>query len=196
LPGSSPGEAVTNFLDPIKTAIECIGNGHLHHGDHPPLDTIQTATLNAGEGLKVRAEGPYDPCLTVSIELNFKAIHCPDDIERGPYRCRQTSYILALEDSDARELVAFHWHPLQKVSPEVKPHMHVGEARVPQLNRLHVPTPRTSVEDFLILAIESFGVVPMVDEATWRPVLMGSKGIYEQYRSWSERDAAPGPDDI
>lgn len=196
MPGSSPGEAVHNILDPIKGAIECVGSGHLQFREHPPLGSLQTATLNAGEGLTVPAAGAYAPSLTISIELVFVPIHCPEDEERGPYRCRQAGYILALGDAERKELVAYHWHPMQQVSPEVKPHMHVGESRLPQGAKLHVPTPRTSVETFLTVAIETFGARPLVDREVWEPIMTGSQERYEIYRSWSNRDDSPSADDL
>lgn len=196
MPGNSPGEAVRNFLDPIKQAFECVGSGHLHHRDHPPLDSIQSATLNGGEGICVPAVGPYAPSITITADLLFVPIHCPEDEVRGPYRCRGAGYILSIGDCDRNELISFHWHPLQKVSPETKPHMHVGKSRIAQTNTLHIPTPRTSVEDFLMTAIESFGAQPLVGRDTWEPLMTGSRGVYETYRSWDGRHDSPEASDL
>lgn len=189
MPGNSPGEAVDNFLRPIKAAIECLGSGHLHYRDHPPLDTVQTATLNAGEGIRVPAAGAHAPTLRVTIELHFIPVYCPEDEIRGPYRCRSASYILALYDANDREMVSFHWHPIQTASPFLKPHMHVGEASMPQLERLHVPTPRITVEEFLAMAIESFGAQPRI--VGWPDRLRQSRERHEQYRSWADGAEAP-----
>lgn len=196
MPGNSPGEAVHNFLDPIKRAIECVGSGHLQYRAHPPVGSLQSATLNGGDGITVPAVGPYAPSLTITLELNFVPIHCPEDAIRGPYRCKGAGYILAIGDSDRSELLAYHWHPFADVSPEKQPHAHVGKKHIPQVDTIHIPTPRVTVEDFLAAAIDSFGAQPLVDRETWEPMLTESRERHEEYRSWGDRTDSPAPEDL
>ena len=113
---------------------------------------------------------------------------------RGPYRCQSIAYALGVheetEGGTERELVSYHWHPNTR-SPFTQPHFHVGKTRVEQDQRLHVPTPRFTVEDFVEMLIDSFGVAATVDEETWRALLAESREIHERYRSWGEYGEAP-----
>ncbi len=195
MPGNSPSEAVENFVTPIKDALSCLGDSAVIYRDHPPLDTIQTLTLNGGEGLEVPVDGDYAPKLLIEVEMSYLVIHCPDDEDRGPYRCTTCAYILRIKQGNA-ELMSFHWHPGQNVSPERLPHFHVGESRLPQMQTLHIPTPRVSVEEFIQTTIEAFGVRPTVDEKTWRELLDSTLGPHREYRSWSERYEAPYQDGV
>jgi hypothetical protein len=47
--------------------------------------------------------------------------------ERGPWKVRTEAYYYALHDPDARELVAYHWHP-DVPGPDAgrRPHLHLG----------------------------------------------------------------------
>ena len=77
------------------------------------------------------------------------------------------------------------------MSPEKWPHFHVGEGVLAQHARLHIPTPRVTVEEFIEIAIDSFGAGTVVEEDVWRPLLHESRQRHEKYRSWANRDDAP-----
>src|SRR5439155_26701334 len=95
-----------------------------------------------------------------------------------------------LADGNAASLFAFHWHPFSD-SPETGPHFHMGERRTPQAERLHVPTKRITVEEFIALAIGSFGAHPVVEDAIWRPTLVESQRLHEEHRTWSDYGEFP-----
>ena len=101
---------------------------------------------------------------------------------------------MILSDASAAKIFSAHWHPFQNVSPVTRPHVHVGELRLPQLQGLHIPTPRLSVEQFIEFAIRSFGAQPTVDEATWKPLLDKSHARHALWRTWQNHDEAPFSD--
>jgi hypothetical protein len=186
LPGNSPGEAVSNFLDPVKDAIQCLGDGVLVYRAHPGLGVLEAVTLNGGEGMAVRS----DLYGRLRVEVNFQYVVVQSADDRGPFRCSTRGYIFSISDSDDAELMSYHWHPLS-VSPDLGPHMHVGQKVLPQNATLHVPTPRMTVEDLVEHAIDSFGAGPAIDDDTWRPLLADSRERHVAYRDWHGRDDAP-----
>jgi hypothetical protein len=186
LPGNSPGEAVDNFLEPVKDAIQCVGDGVLVYRDHPGLGQLEAATLNGGEGMGIRSAifG------RLRLEVNFQYVLLESDDERGPYRCSTRGYIFSISDREDHELVSFHWHPLS-VSPDLGPHMHIGTTVLPQTGTLHVATPRVTVEDVIEHLADSFAVDMPLPEGEWRPRIERSREVHVTWRDWHERGEAP-----
>lgn len=189
MPGDSPGEAVRNFLAPIKDAIAVLGDGVLVHSAHPQIGERQAVVL-CHDGRGIRVESSVYGTLRLSVGLNYEVVLCEDGDPRGPYRCSTRSYIHAIYDGDDKLLLGFHWHP-DSTSPDRQPHMHVGSTRIQQSGELHIPTPRVSVEEVVTLAIDSLGARPTVDEETWRGLLDASRATHEKYREWHHRADAP-----
>ena len=187
--GNSPGEAVEAFLSPLKLAISVLGDAVLVTRSHPPLGAIQVVTLNSSAPWKVESDHPNYESLHLELTLNFVVVEAVGEL--GPYKTSSRGYIMSLGDASKRELVSFHWHPLADVTSEHRPHFHVGEAFVPTAARMHVPTPRISVEEFITLAIDSFGAHPVVDEDIWRPLLADGRETYERYRQWGTHGDTP-----
>jgi hypothetical protein len=187
LPGDSPREAVQAFLEPVRRAVSCVTPGVLVFSKNPGLGQITSATVEGGSPVRV-ASSHYD-FLHLELTLNFKVIEDEDD--RGPYRCTSLGYVLSLSDAKQAELVSFHWHPFSEVASDVGTHVHLGEAYVAQKNRLHIPTPRISVEEFLRLAIDSFGAHALVPEEVWRSALNDSQAVHEEHRTWHGRHDMP-----
>lgn len=188
MPGKTPGEAVDNFLNPIKTAISVLGNAHLGSSSNPGLNTPEAATINQGDGL--RFDSSLYGRLTLRSTLNYVAIACDAADPRGPYRCSSRSYIHSLYDDDRKLLMALHWHPLS-ASEDRGPHCHIGPTILPQAAELHIPTPRQSVEEFIITIIDTFGAATTVEEELWRPLLEDGHAVHAQWREWEHRSDAP-----
>jgi hypothetical protein len=128
-------------------------------------------TLPRGEGLRI------------SLLQTYRIVET-DDPERGPLKVSTRAYTYTLEDADEREIVAFHWHPAGR-SPVTRPHLHLGpgcgvEAAV---SKVHFPTGRISVGDFLWTLIDGFDVPARRDD--WQNVLDASRDVFEEWRTWS-----------
>lgn len=188
MPGDSPGEAVSNFLAPIKAAISVLGNAHVTCRAHPDVGKRESAVVNRGDGLRV--ESSVYGTLKVLIQFGFVVLLCAPDDPRGTYRCSIRLYAHSLYDANGERVIAFHYHP-ESVSEDRGPHMHIGNTKVLQAAELHVPTPRITVEEFVTMTIDSFGAVPTVDEDVWRPLLEGSRQVHERWRNWHHRTDAP-----
>lgn len=153
---------------------------------HPQLREACAAALNRGEPVKLKSS--LYGHLYAEMSLNFEV--CRDTGTRGPYRCTSTGYALGVSDKDVRELFSFHWHPAGR-SPVTKPHFHVGHAYIAQDSRLHVPTPRISVEEFVLLLVDSLNVEITDESGAWRELLAASQQLHEAHRTWSEYRESP-----
>ena len=125
----------------------------------------------------------------LEVTVQFRVVEAEGHL--GPYKCTSAGYVYSLSDADGAELVSYHWHPLSDPRSDVRPHFHVGERFLRQDARLHVPTPRVSIEEFIRTAIATFGVEATVDEDIWTELLHESQQRHEEYRTWHDRRDAP-----
>lgn len=171
--GSTLSEAFHNFLDPLKRAVSCVTPGQIKHEGWPQDRDRRLAleeTLPRGEHMRL------------SILQTYRLVKAEG--ERGPLKATTRAYAYILENADGRELVAFHWHPGGRSSVE-RPHMHLGAGCGVDgpLTKVHFPTGRVSVEDFLWLAIHGFGAEPQRDD--WEDVLTQSRDAFQTWRTWA-----------
>jgi hypothetical protein len=87
---------------------------------------------------------------------------------------------MAEEDIAAQDIVAYHWHPND--SDLRSPHMHVAD--VP---RVHFPTSRVSLEDFIVMTIRYYDVRPRLRHAEWTAILEKNKRAFEESATWKIR---------
>lgn len=135
--------------------------------------------LNRGEPAALKGG------LTLHLLQQYEVVEATG--ERGPWKVSTRAYHYELDDEEGRELLAYHWHP-RPPSPHTQPHLHLGAAAMighRAFTKAHLPTGRIALEDFLRLAIEDFGVVPLRED--WSEVLGQSLGVFEEWRTW------PGP---
>lgn len=185
MPGRSPAEAVTNFLDPIQRAISCVTRAPLiiSPGGRGVLGRVHSLTWDEAEPVRVR--GPEDDVLTLDLSIQYEIVHIPQDRHRGPYKVSTRGYMHSLQTIDGAEVIAFHWHPDGK-SDVQDPHMHIGST---QLNpagvitkKHHIPGRRMSVEEVLRYCIEQVGVEPLRPD--WKPVLADSEDLFRLWATW------------
>lgn len=91
--------------------------------------------------------------------------------ESGSWRIETLAYSQRLETTDAREIVAYHWHP-GRSSRIMHPHMHLGAgigADLGILDKTHIPTGRVALEDLLRFAIVEVGVE--AQRSDWEEIL-------------------------
>lgn len=104
--------------------------------------------------------------------------------EGGRWKVETAAYHHALETPDAKEIVAYHWHPSQ-ASIFAHSHMHLGAgigANLGTLEKTHIPTGRIALEDVIKFAILELGVEPRRDD--WREVLSETRAASEERRTW------------
>jgi hypothetical protein len=103
--------------------------------------------------------------------------------ERGPWKVSTAAYFYALHDEKQREMLAFHWHP--DTEGQKIPHLHLYAASniATLLAKVHLPTGRITLEQFLRFLIVELDVKPIRND--WERVLAGTERRHLQYRTWS-----------
>jgi len=134
--------------------------------------------------------------LLLSVAHHYRVVRAG---ERGPWRVQTAGYYYGFDDADGREILAYHWHPVDV--PDVPfPHIHVGPGVVRReslslgglslrhnavradVGRAHLPTRRIAFEDVVRLAIEQLGVEPL--HAGWDAVLRETRSSFSRNRTW------------
>lgn len=113
------------------------------------------------------------------MSLEYEIVRGPD---QRSWRVHTLGYAYELLDPADRRIVAYHWHP-QPYNRVKSPHLHVPSHTAPvDLSRVHLPTPRVSLEAVLRFAIDELGVEPLRED--WRAVLEASERAYLAGRTW------------
>jgi hypothetical protein len=111
-----------------------------------------------------------------------------EDPVNGPWRVTTAGYKYTIETEDAEEILGYHWHP-DSPSPFKYPHLHLGKGaqigrRELEGAKLHLPTGRVSMEDFIRLVVEVFNARARED---WRDVLSRTARRFWDFASWGKR---------
>ncbi len=158
MPGSTPREAVEEFLRPLRRVVSCVTPGVLNvRGGYHPSEKPHSAII--GDGRPVRLAGPGQ--LSLRMVHHYRVVK--DSGERGRWKVNTAAYYYVLDDRNGQEIISYHWHPESR-SPIRFPHLHVGPAAGcarEELATAHCPTGRISIEEFLRFAIADFRVEPL-----------------------------------
>jgi hypothetical protein len=93
--------------------------------------------------------------------------------------------LYTIEDEHHHEILAYHWHPNAPNSRTPWPHVHIQHGvnvGRHELAGTHVPTGRVSLESFLRMIIEVFGVP--AKNADWERILERTEGRFDFARNW------------
>lgn len=180
--GASPKQAVENFVGRLQRALSCVTAAVIDRQGGYDLGVIYALTVNGGEPVRLaRIARPAD--IAIRIAQQYRIVHAEGD--RGPPKVQAVAYMYTVEDADGREVFGYHWHPTSR-SPFSLPHLHleagamVGRA---ELQHVHFPTGRVSVEEFLRLVIEAFGV--KTRRRDWRALLQQTQAAFSKWRTWA-----------
>lgn len=179
--GKNVKEAVNNYRNPLKEAVNCVTDPILLFSARGGYEVEEEYSLTLREGDPVRLAGMG---IAISISQYFRPVR-DDRKDYGPFRVRTTAYYYTVEDVSGDEILAYHWHPDTPNSKTVHPHVQLeygAKVGRPELAGSHIPTGRVTVEDFVRLLIELFGVLPRRPD--WRDVLGHTKGRFDLYKSW------------
>lgn len=179
--GSSPYEAVQNFVRPLQRAIGCVAQAKftVSSGGKNEVYDLHSLTLNAGAPAKLKGESP----LLLEVRMQYRIIEA--DGQRGPYKVKTAAYDYVLETEDGGIVVAYHWHP-DGASGMKAPHAHLGAAVLAKEGVLthkdHMPTGRVPFEQVVRFAISDLGAEPKCDD--WAEVLEDIETVFRQWRTW------------
>jgi hypothetical protein len=169
--GKTRNEAKDNFCGFFKESLSCLTDAYLQ-----PVQISDNRFLLTYEPPPdlACAAGPR----TLSISQLFTVR--PDTL-RGGYRVKTLEYEYGLngpdDDGNLIEIVSYHWHPDESAVRE--PHLHVG--CVP---RVHFPTSRISVERFIRMLIDYYGIEPILAPAKWKAILRKNDLAFDAMASW------------
>lgn len=177
---------------PGRTAPEAANFFHQHFAES--LSVITDAYLKA---LRVddnylllydplpRVETTHGGVLYLDILQTFVTSATAD----GGFRAHTTSYQYVVMENNTESndhgVVSYHWHP-DRTTKLRWPHLHVvprdQDAYVGP--RVHLPTARVSIEDFVFLLIRDFHVRPRFAYAEWKKILTTNKTSFVTYAHW------------
>jgi hypothetical protein len=137
--------------------------------------------LHKPDVLRLRRTVGHDLYLVASQAF----VTVPHPSRAGEYKVKTLaySYVLAADEDIHHEFVTWQWHP---DSTHKLPHAHVHWPCAywyKDVNKLHLPTGRVSLELLAGFLIESLDVKPGRED--WRDVLDDSLTRFETYRSWA-----------
>jgi hypothetical protein len=104
------------------------------------------------------------------------------DSKDGGFKAITLQYDYTLNgevDGAWKELVSYHWHPDETRVRD--PHLHTSCACCV---RVHFPTRRMSVERFIMMLFDYYGITPEVGEMEWKNILEKNNKAFEKSATW------------
>jgi hypothetical protein len=169
VPGKTPQEAADNFIHFFRETLSCISDHY----------------VSAFQQSKKLYKIYYDPYASVldeegnefliSVTQVFRTILHPQNPKLFKAKTQEYSYRLLESGEDDCEIFAYHWHPHE---PGVHyPHLHIQTVK-----RIHFPTSRVCLEDFVLLLIRDYGIRPAHND--YQKVLDKNKKSFEAQATW------------
>jgi hypothetical protein len=140
------------------------------------LNRIESLTLNGGIPSTLKSS----PRLYLTVKMLYRVTEVEGD--RGPCKVSTAAYYYALHDARQRELIAFHWHPEAEGPKEPHLHIYAPSNVIDLLAKVHLPSGRIALEQFLRFLIQELEVKPVRPD--WDRILSGTQKAYERFRSW------------
>jgi len=179
VPGKTPFEAVREYRDSLQQSLSCLSRRILRTSGCEPNALHEVVLSQPTAQLITRNQE--------TLHLTFvQAFSIIEPLWSLPFRfkVRTRAYWYGLEDRHHTEIVAFHWHP-EDTSAIGFPHFHLRQAAGqfrPELGKIHFRTDRFAFEEFCLLLIEEFRVIPDRDDA--KEVLEKNLKLFKQHKTW------------
>ena len=168
--GKTPKEAADEFVKFLRESLSCLS------------DHFVTAFQPSPKLYKVYYEPYAKVCdyeytdYEVSVVQVFRTV--PDALQEKQFKAKTQEYSYTLL-KDGQEIVSYHWHPND---PGVSyPHLHIHEKA---LRRIHFPTSRVCLEDFILMLFRDFKIRPNVSHAEYKEILEKNKRSFEKWATW------------
>lgn len=170
--GRTEREAAENFVGFLQETISCVTRESFTV--FPQSKKLYKIWTNPSFELPTRSGAR----LFLSVTQVFRVVPHPDEIGHFKVKTREYSYRLSQRvNVEAREILAYHWHPNDFAVRY--PHLHV--ARVP---RVHFPTSRVCLEDFILMVIKYYGAKPTMKHSEWTAILEKNKKAFDKFATW------------
>lgn len=154
MPGKTPSDALAEYVQPVRKSLECVTPTKLAY--LKPKEEIEQALFfeDVG-GAKISSKTGIDYLMVVRHKFVISQIAT----RSFKVRTLEYRYALDIETADGpQELFEYHWHP---GSIHKFPHVHVMTGD-PSFHKVHLPTCRISVEDFVRCLIDDFKIPPRI----------------------------------
>ena len=170
--GRTQPEAKDSFLHFLRETLSCITSDQL------------TAFQESKKLFKVWFDPPAQVRLRdnslarISVIQIFTVVPDP---QRGGFKAktREYSYSFSTQaDVEGVGLFSYHWHPHDLAVHF--PHLHISS--VP---RVHFPTSRVFLEDFVLMLIEYYDVRPRLPHSEWTAILKKNKSAFNKMATWT-----------
>jgi hypothetical protein len=172
-------KAVDSFLVPLQQSLSCFTKQVLKVKNKYSPVHVQTASL---PNLELEIMTRFEEVMTMSVAHYYRIVLGENTLPK----VRSVGYEYILGDHKGREILGFHWHPESPNGPLHFPHMHIGEAAgAPirnEFHAFHIPTPRMGFEDFALILLDDFAILPERPDAA--DVLRANLERFRQVRSW------------
>jgi len=170
--GRTEKEAADNFIGFLQETVSCVTGDYITA--HQRSRKQYVVWFNPPTELRTKSGAR----LFLSVTQVFTS--GPDP--KAPGQCKVTtreySYrLLRRVDVASEEILAYHWHPNDS---EVRdPHLHIR-----QVPRVHFPTSRVCIEDFIRMVIAYYGARPRMKHSEWTAILGKNKRAFEKLATW------------
>lgn len=189
MPGRTPYEAFSAFVEPLADALSCVVRTKIQHsaGGNAVVDKEHQLWLTGSD------DNPYvkldhtsgRPKLELLARMRYMLIHREDHDGLGGYRVTTRAYDYSVQTQDKQLVLAFHWHPTGS-SDVTTPHLHIGAQQLSPTSVLshkdHINTGRITLETAVRTAVD-LGAKPKFED--WAEILEICEGPHLRHRSWS-----------
>lgn|GEM_PF-3551912 len=172
MPGKTKQEAAENFVHFLKETLSCVAGVWLTAFQES--EKLYKVTLNPPVELKTN-DGSQ---LFIIVTQVFVVNPIQDQTHQFKVSTREYSYRLVDQQNvNANDIVSYHWHPHD--SDLRDPHLHIG-----QIPRIHFPTSRVCLEDFVLMLIKYYEVKPRKRHSEYKSILNKNKSAFEKMATW------------
>ena len=169
--GRTSAKAVNSYRQSVQRLISCVTNSVVAGGYHP---APRPHSLLLNNGQTVRLDGASKFGFQLQQSYLIKAPETRGDL----WIVRVVAYAYTLSDSNQREILNYHWHPLGN-SRIITPHLHLEQGALVGLSGIrdsHLPTGPVSIIAFLRFLIEELSVDPV--RRDWELLLADENLVY------------------
>ena len=164
--GRTEAEAVSNYVDTIQRAVSCISDSVVSvRGGYYVADISHTLVMNRGNPVRLGGTS----ALWLSIQQYYRIVE--SGTPRTPWTVAEVGYRYEIMDANAREILAYHWHPTGQ-SSFISQHLHIGYGAMlgrEEFQNAHLPTGYVSIVDVMRFLVRDFDVIPRRSE--WESIL-------------------------
>jgi hypothetical protein len=171
--GRNEWEAADNFVTYLHETLSCVTTEKLAFFQQS--QKLYKVWFNPATELATRSGARLFLSFTQVLGAG------PDPKTPGEFKVstREYSYrLMHRSDVAAREILSYHWHPNDSELRD--PHLHIRS-----IARVHFPTSRVCLEDFVSMLIKYYGVRAKMRRSDWTAIVEKNKKAFERMATWT-----------